>query len=85
MENKAADLSKIKIPIFVGLGCWGGFVYALTVDGHLYVIGENKKTEKWMNIKVAKALGLWLASNMLFCACTDGIVWIFDCETLQHI
>lgn len=52
MENKSADLSKIKVPHFVGVGCKENLVYALTVDGHLYVINEHKKTEKWMNIKV---------------------------------
>jgi len=58
MENKSADLGKIKVPQFVGIGCRDSNVYALTVDGHLYVINENKKTEKWMNIKVNRAIAM---------------------------
>jgi len=78
MENKSADLSKIKVPIFVGVGCWDQCVYALTQDGLLYVINENKKTEKWMNIKVNKALGMRLYGQNIVCACTDGVVRIFE-------
>lgn len=58
MESKSADLTKIKVPNFVGVGCKDSNVYTLTQDGLLYVINESKKTEKWMNIKVAKALGM---------------------------
>jgi len=30
MENNSADLSKIKVPHFVGVGCGDSNVYALT-------------------------------------------------------
>jgi hypothetical protein len=46
------------------------------------VINENKKTEKWMNIKVAKANGMRLYGSNLVCACTDGVVRIFETKTL---
>lgn len=74
MENKSADLSKIKVPHFVGIGCKENLVYALTVDGHLYVINEFKKTEKWMNIKVSRAIGMRLCGTNLLCGCSDGII-----------
>jgi len=49
------------------------------------VINESKKTEKWMNIKVSRAIGMRISGTMLICACSEGIVRIFDCTTLQHI
>lgn len=52
MESKAADLSKVKIKDFAGVGQHESMIYALTTDGLLYVINEERKTEKWMNIKV---------------------------------
>lgn len=82
MESKSADLSKIKVPIFVGVGCKENQVYALTQDGLLYVINENKKTEKWMNIKVNKALGMRLSGTNIVCGCTDGVVRIFETSSL---
>ena len=58
MENKSADLTKVKVPLFCGVSCKGNNVYALSEDGLLYVINESRKTEKWMNIKVGKAYGI---------------------------
>jgi WD40 repeat protein len=40
MENKSADLTKIKVRNFVGVVCKDENVYALTVDGLLYVIND---------------------------------------------
>lgn len=85
MESKAADLTKIKVQDFVGVACKENLVYALTSDGLLYVLNENLKTEKWMNIKVNRAIGLTLSGTMLICACSDGIVRIFDCGSLSHV
>lgn len=82
MESKSADLSKIKVPLFVGVGCQDKLIYALTQDGLLYVINENRKTEKWMNIKVNKAIGMRLYGSSVVCCCADGVVWIFETKTL---
>ena len=37
MESKSADLTKVKLKIFVGVTCSDGQVFALASDGHLYV------------------------------------------------
>ena len=49
------------------------------------MINEERKTEKWMNIKVTRANGMKITGGMILCACSDGIIRVFDCLTLQHI
>lgn len=40
-----------------------------------------------MNIKVTRAFGCNIDSinNTLYCACSDGIIRVFNPETLQHL
>ena len=88
MENKACDLTKIAVQEFAGVGIVqnegveGLTTFALTTDGLLHVINSNRKIEKWMNIKVEKALGMTISDHMILCSCSDGIVRIFDSNTL---
>lgn len=58
MQNEPADLTKIDAKNFVGIVCRGPNVYTLSVDGKLCVFNENRKVEKWMNIKINRAFGL---------------------------
>ena len=93
MESKSADLAKVKVKIFVGVQCVsnGGVsgkeeqVLALASDGHIYVYDKNRKLTKWMNIKVDRALSCALGGQHLYCACTEGVVRIFNTRTLEHI
>jgi WD40 repeat protein len=93
MESKSADLTKVKLKIFVGVQCVnnGGVsgkeeqVLSLASDGHLYVYDKNRKLTKWMNIKVDRALGCALGGDLLYCGCTEGIVRIFNSKSLEHI
>jgi hypothetical protein len=41
LESKSADLSKVKVRVFVGVQCLGIYVYALSIDGTLY--GFNRE------------------------------------------
>lgn len=93
MESKSADLTKVKVKIFVGVQCIsnGGTsgqeeqVLALASDGHLYVYDKNRKLTKWMNIKVDRALACSLGGDLLFCACAEATVRIFKTRTLEHL
>mmetsp|Transcript_39353 Transcript_39353/g.45182 ORF Transcript_39353/g.45182 Transcript_39353/m.45182 type:complete len:184 (+) Transcript_39353:468-1019(+) len=85
MENQAADLSKIEARDFVGIVCRLNNVYTLSSDGKLCVFNENRKVEKWMNIKIKKAFGLSISGHNLLCNCSDGVVRLFHTDTLEHI
>jgi hypothetical protein len=43
MESKSADLTKVKLKVFVGVVCKQGSVFALAIDGHLYIFDKNRK------------------------------------------
>jgi len=87
LESFAADLTKVKQKIFVGVACKESLVYALAGDGHLYVFSEERKLSKWMNIKVTRAFGCTIdpTADALYCACADGIIRVFNPTNLSHI
>jgi hypothetical protein len=58
MESFSADIAKVKNKIFVGVACKHSCVYSLTNDGCLYIFSEDRKLNKWMNIKVNRAFGV---------------------------
>ncbi len=39
----------------------------------------------WMNIKVERAFACCINKERLFCACSDGVLRIFDTHTLKHL
>ena len=84
LESFTADLAKVKTKIFVGVVCKHAMAYALASDGHLYLFNEEKKLSKWMNIKVSRAFGCCLdnLSDTLYCACADGVIRVFNPQTL---
>jgi mitogen-activated protein kinase binding protein 1 len=85
MENQAADLSKADSVDFVGVAWKTNSTFVLSSDGKLFVFNENRKIEKWMNIKVERAFGITLSKNSLICSCSDGIIRFFGADTLSHI
>ena len=87
LESFSADLSKVKSKVFVGVACAHQLAYALAADGHLYVFTQERKLSKWMNIKVTRAFGCTIdrGSDTLYCACADGVVRVFNPQTLQHV
>lgn len=87
MVSHTADLAKVKSKIFVGVACKHSMTYALCSDGHLYVFTEDKKLSKWMNIKVARAFSCAIdkSTDVLYCACADGTIRVFNPKSLSHI
>lgn len=59
--------------------------YTLSSKGKLYVFNQNRKIEKWMDIKTSLAFGLSLNGDKLICNCANGIIRIFQTETLTHL
>jgi len=51
------------------------------------MFNSERKLTKWMNIKVPRAFSLDtdISKQYIFCACADGILRIFNSQTLQHI
>ena len=85
IQAHSADLTKVKQQIFVGIAIKGPKIFAITHDGHIYVYDKQRKLLKWMNIKVPRAFSCSAQEGRLYCACSDGIIRIFDTESLQHL
>lgn len=49
---------RVKVKEFVGVCCKLDQVFSLAIDGHLYIFDKQRKLQKWMNIKVEKALSI---------------------------
>jgi len=84
MESKTAELTKVKCKVFVGVGCKEDLVYSLAKDGHIYMFDKNRKLLKWMNIKVDRAFSCSISNDTITCACSDGIIRLFETKTLSH-
>jgi hypothetical protein len=84
MESKSADLTKVKVKVFVGVGCRLQQVFALAEDGHLYVFDKSRRLVKWMDIKVTRAISLAISNEFLICGCSDGVVRLFSTADLTH-
>lgn len=39
----------------------------------------------WMNIKVDRAFGLQISGGKIFIACSEGVMRVFQAETLVHV
>jgi WD40 repeat protein len=82
MESQAADLSKVKKKVFVGVSIHDQKVYSVASDGHVYVFDKQRQLLKWMNIRVDRAFGCQVSDGRLFCACSDGVLRVFKTDTL---
>ena len=60
-------------------------MFTITSNGHIYVFDKQRKLLKWMNIKVPRAFGCSAQEGRLYCACSDGIIRIFDTDSLAHL
>jgi len=87
LQGKSVDLSKVKQRIFVAVSCHNNLVYALTSGGHLNIFNEEGKLSKWMDIQVSRAFGCTVdpGKDLLYCACADGIIRMFNAKSLEHI
>ena len=63
----------------------GNKVFALTIEGLIYVYNKQGEMQKWMNIKVPRAFSCKTNGDKLFCACADGIIRVFAVENLAHL
>lgn len=85
MENQPADLSKIELKDFAGVVWKSNYIYTISTEGKLCVFNEYRKVEKWMNIKVKKVFGLSIWGNNLLWNWSDGVIRLFNTDTLEHI
>jgi len=79
------DTGKLKEKTFSVAKINGEKTFILSKDGHLIELDNNiKEISRWVNLKTEKALSLTIHQDNLICACSDGIIRIFNSNTLQY-
>ncbi|XP_038883897.1 mitogen-activated protein kinase-binding protein 1 isoform X1 [Benincasa hispida] len=59
-------------------------MYALTETGVLCLVNSGFSVTKSVNLKVDKSFAVSASSKLIACACSNGIVQLFDAENLQY-
>jgi WD40 repeat protein len=86
LVGKSADMGTRKDKVFADICASVEYTYALTEEPPiLCIINKERKMEKWMDLKATKGFACKVSSKYIACACSDGIVRLFDPQTLQHI
>ncbi|XP_060673982.1 uncharacterized protein LOC107430725 isoform X3 [Ziziphus jujuba] len=59
-------------------------VYALTDAGILCLVNSRLSVRKSVDLKVRKGFALSISNKLIACACSNGIVCLFNVETLKY-
>lgn len=79
------ETGKLKDKIFSFAKIFQNKTFILSSDGHLIELdNELKEISRWVNLKTDKALSLTIYQDNLICGCSEGIIRIFNCNTLQY-
>ena len=61
-------------------------IFAVSQDSYLLEVNiVDKMIGKWMHLKANECFSLSTNDELIFCGCSDGILRIFDLNTLNHI
>ena len=70
---------------FIHVQCHKSLVYVVTKDGILLILKETRDLSKWMDFKVKSAFTLEIYNNYIVCGCAEGIIRVFETETLKYV
>ncbi|KAF9408132.1 hypothetical protein BGZ94_002436, partial [Podila epigama] len=87
LDGRSGILGELRDSSYVDAACSqdGRFTYAVTSQGVLCLFTEVRVMEKWIDLHVRGAYSLSLTESSIVCACTDGIIRLFEPETLEYI
>ncbi|KAF9953947.1 mitogen-activated protein kinase binding protein 1 [Mortierella alpina] len=87
LDGRAGILGELRDSNYVDAACSedGRFTYAVTSTGILCLFSEGRVMEKWIDLHARGAYAVNLDDRCVICACTDGIIRLFEPETLQYI
>ncbi|KAL9650432.1 hypothetical protein ABK040_004656 [Willaertia magna] len=57
--------------------------YAVTSQGILCVINENRQITKWLDLKVKTAYSVSVNEEFVCCGCSNGVIRLFEPNTLK--
>lgn len=90
IEGKYAILGGHKNSVFIDIVCYLSPIthqkktYSITENGELILFNE-RLLESWVNLNVEHGYSISVCDRFVVCGCSDGIVRLFDPDTLIHI
>jgi len=90
LDNRSVSLGQHKDCTFFDVCCGRGSAhnntFVITDTALLCVINNTTKTlEKWIHLKTEKAFSISFTEKFICCGCSDGVVRLFDTNTLQYV
>jgi WD40 repeat protein len=86
LVGKNAEMGTKKDKVFLDACVGREWTYAITKSpANLCIVNKDRKMEKWMDLKAEKGFVCRLSSKFVLCGCSDGIIRLFDPQSLQHI
>jgi len=86
LNCRNCDMGSRKSQIFIDACCDAKSIYAITEDpATLCVVNRERKMERWMDLKSDKGFACDVGAKCLVCACSDGVIRLFESTSLQHI
>ncbi|KAL0076140.1 hypothetical protein F4703DRAFT_1762129 [Phycomyces blakesleeanus] len=87
LDGRSGILGSLRESNFVDVACDRatiGNVYFLTDNGILCMFKEGRVIDKWVDLQVKGAYSLSVSSTYVICACANGIIRLFEPETLKY-
>mmetsp|Transcript_16271 Transcript_16271/g.31532 ORF Transcript_16271/g.31532 Transcript_16271/m.31532 type:complete len:1332 (+) Transcript_16271:637-4632(+) len=88
-EGRAGIIPNYKDATFTdvvcGTGQSSGCTYLVTQCGYLICMGSNRLMEKWVHLEAKSAYSISLSKGRLLCACSNGIIRIFEADTFEFV
>ncbi|PKK75650.1 WD40 repeat-like protein [Rhizophagus irregularis] len=87
LDGRSGILGDLRENNFVDAVCCqkSDHTYFVTSNGLLCMFTEARLMDKWVDLKVKGALSIAVSEQYIVCACTNGIVRLFEPVTLKYI
>ncbi|KAF9914916.1 mitogen-activated protein kinase binding protein 1 [Lobosporangium transversale] len=87
LDGRSGILGELRHGNFVDVVCSrdSKYTYAITANGILCLFSEGRALEKWIDLHIRGAYSLNLDEKAIICSCSDGIIRLFEPETLEYI
>jgi hypothetical protein len=90
LESKSADLTKVRVKIFISVISVGYVVFALSLDGTLLLFDKERKPFRSVSSKLDRAYTMTLASfktgdMFLLCGGIDGQVKAVNAKSMEVV
>ncbi|KAJ9083447.1 hypothetical protein DSO57_1034626 [Entomophthora muscae] len=87
LDGRSGVLGNLKTKNFLDVVCSDvdRSVYAITSDGHLCMLSEARKVEKFIDLKAKTAICLAYNKGKLVCGCSDGTTRVFLASTMKYL